>query len=424
MIEKLAIKGGKQTIDYKFKKYFSQDEHELNAAIEVIKSKQLSGFAAEEGAEFCGGNKIQEFERLCENTFQVKHAVAVNSWTSGLICCVGSIDIQPGDEVIMPTWTMSAGATAILNWNAIPVFADIDPNTFNICPSSIKKNISPYTRAIIAVDIFGQSCDIEEILDIAKKYNIKVIGDSAQSPGTEINGKITGTLCDVGGFSLNRHKHIQTGEGGICVTNNKKIYEKLLLIRNHAEAVLNNRQHYDLQNMIGYNFRMGEIEAAMGIEQLKKMEMLVQKKRISAELLEKELCDIEEIELPYKKKNCSHAYYMFPMTLNTEKINVNRSKIKEALEAEGVQGLAEGYINIHRFPMFQNKISYGKNGFPWSSEICKRDVDYSVGICPVAENLQDNSYLGFEICEYDLNTEDIYLIGKAFKKVFSQLKEL
>ena len=112
------------------------------------------------------------------------------------------------------------------------------------------------------------------------------------------------------------------------------------------------------------------------------------------------------------------------MTLNTEKINVNRSKIKKALEAEGVQGLAEGYINIHRFPMFQNKISYGKNGFPWSSEICKRDVDYSVGICPVAENLQDNSYLGFEICEYDLNTEDIYLIGKAFKKVFSQLKEL
>ena len=287
-----------------------------------------------------------------------------------------------------------------------------------------KENITPYTRAIIAVDIFGQSCDIEEIIDIAKKYNIKVIGDSAQAPGTKINEKVTGTLCDVGGFSLNRHKHIQTGEGGICVTNSKKIYEKLLLIRNHAEAVLNDRKNYDLQNMIGYNFRMGEIEAAMGIEQLKKMDKLVQKKRLSAELLSKELSGIEEIELPYKRENCSHAYYMFPMKLNTEKINVKRSKIKIALEAEGVQGLADGYINVHRFPMFQKKISYGKNGFPWNSELCKRDVDYSVGICPVAEELQDHSYLGFEICEYDLNTEDIILIGKAFKKVFSQLKEL
>ena len=214
--------------------------------------------------------------------------------------------------------TKTAGAAAILNWNAIPVFADIDPNTFNMSKFNKEKYYAIYS-CYNCCRYIRQSCDIEEIIDIAKKYNIKVIGDSAQAPGTKINEKVTGTLCDVGGFSLNRHKHIQTGEGGICVTNSKKIYEKLLLIRNHAEAVLNDRKNYDLQNMIGYNFRMGEIEAAMGIEQLKKMDKLVQKKRLSAELLSKELSGIEEIELPYKRENCSHAYYMFPMKLNTEK---------------------------------------------------------------------------------------------------------
>ena len=140
------------------------------------------------------------------------------------MAAVGAAGIEPGDEVIVPTWTMCATATAILNWNAIPVFADIEMETFNIDPVSVENNISPYTKAIMAVDIFGHSCNIDKLLEIAKKYNLILIGDTAQSPGTVNNNRLTGTTAHVGGYSLNRHKHIQTGEGGVCVTNDTKIF--------------------------------------------------------------------------------------------------------------------------------------------------------------------------------------------------------
>ena len=420
----LAILGGPKTINYQFKKYNSIGNEELEAAKNVVESGKLSKFVGSWEPEFYGGPKIQEFEELCQSTFKVKYAVSVNSWTSGLIAEVGAIGIEPGDEIIVPTWTMSATATAILHWNAIPVFADIDPLTFNIDPQSIEKNISPYTKAIMVVDIFGQSCDIDTIMTIAKKHNLKVIGDTAQAPGTFNDSRITGTLADVGGFSLNRHKHIQTGEGGICVTNDKKIYEKLQLIRNHAEAVVGDKGHKDLTNMIGYNFRMGEIEAAIGIEQLKKMNSFVSSRQKSAELLTEQIEGIPFIQTPKIFKNCTHGYYMYPMILDTKNMGISRSIIKKALEAEGVQGLAEGYINIHMYPMYQQKIAYGSNGFPWNSDICKRNISYEKGICPIAENLHDNTYLAFENCDWDLTEKDIELMGISFKKVFSNLDSL
>ena len=157
----LAILGGKKTINTEFKKYNSIGSEEVDAAKKVVETGILSKFVGCWEPEFYGGEKVQEFERLCEDYFSVKYAVSVNSWTSGLMAAVGAIGIEPGDEIIVPTWTMCATATAILNWNAIPVFADIEFDTFNIDLSSIEKNISPYTKAIMAVDIFGHSCGIE-----------------------------------------------------------------------------------------------------------------------------------------------------------------------------------------------------------------------------------------------------------------------
>ena len=146
---------------------------------------------------------------MCAKYFGVKHAITVNSWTSGLIAAIGALEIEPGDEVILPTWTMCACAIAILNWNAIPVFADIDPNTYCIDPVSIEANITPNTKAIMAVDIFGHSADMDTIMSIAKKHDIKVISDSAQSPGALYKGKYTGTLAHIGGYSLNYHNNVQ-----------------------------------------------------------------------------------------------------------------------------------------------------------------------------------------------------------------------
>lgn len=422
--DNLALLGGEKTIRSKFKRYNSIGPEETEAVRKVVESGVLSQFLGCWDSDFYGGPKVQEFERMCESHFNVKHAVSVNSWTSGLITAVGAIGIEPGDEVIVSPWTMCATATAILHWNAIPVFADIDRNTFNIDPASVEKNITPYTKAIIAADIFGQSCDIDALMKIAEKHNLKVITDTAQSPGAYTDGKVTGTKAHVGGFSLNYHKHIHTGEGGILVTDDDEIFEKLQLIRNHAEGVVGDKGVSSLANMIGYNFRLGEIECAIGIEQLKKLNRFVKGRQRAAERLTAGLKGLYGLQTPYIVEGNTHAYYTYPMILDTRALGVSRAKLMEALEAEGVEGLAGGYVNVHLLPMYQKKMAYGSNGFPWTSEICKRDVSYAKGICPVAEELHETSYLGFEMCLHELPDEDVDLIIAAFKKVWSNLEAL
>jgi len=417
---KLAIYGGKKIILKKFKRYNSIGKEEIIAANKVLKTGILSDFIAGNNSKFLGGSKVKEFEKYCAKYFKVKYAVTVNSWTSGLVCAVGAIDIEPGDEVIVTPWTMPATATAIIHWNAIPVFADIDKDTFNISPKSIIKNISKKTKAIIAVDIFGQSAEIDKIMKIAKKYNLKVISDSAQAIGTLNKGRFSGTIADVGGFSLNFHKHINTGEGGILVTNNKKIYNKLTLIRNHGEMAVNGRNKKTLINTFGHNFRLGEIESAIGIEQLKKLNFFINKKRLIAEKLSKGIADLLGLQVPKILDGYTHSYYKFPIILNG-KAAKKRSLIKKALEAEGVQGLSDGYVCTHLLPMYQHKIAYGSKGFPWNSKIYKKNITYKKGICPVAENLHFKSYLGLSLDLYDFTLTDVNLITKSFKKVWKQL---
>mgnify|MGYP006082924779 FL=1 len=421
-INKLALYGGKKIINYKFKRYNTIKKEEINAAIKVLKTGILSDYVAGDNTQFYGGEKVKEFERKLEKYFRVKHAVTVNSWTSGLICAIGAIDIEPGDEIIVTPWTMPASATAILHWNAIPVFADIDKNNFNIDIESIKRSITKKTKAILAVDIFGQSADIFSILKLAKKYNLKVISDSAQAIGTKINGKYSGTIADVGGFSLNYHKHINSGEGGILVTNNSKIYKKLTLIRNHGEmAVTNKTKKKELINIIGHNFRLGEIECAIGIQQLKKLNLLIKKRKILTNRLTKGLKNLIGIQTPKIYKGFTHSYYKYPMILN-DRIKKKRSWIKKALEAEGVMGINDGYVCTHLLPMYQKKIAYGSKGFPWKNKNENSNVSYKKGICPVAEELHFQSYLGFSIDLYDLNLKDIDLIVKSFEKVWKNLR--
>jgi len=421
---RLALFGGPKTIDRSFKRYNPIGPEEVDAAKQVVESGVLSQFIGAWDPDFYGGPKVKEFERKCESYFGVKHAITVNSWTSGLIAAVGAIGIEPGDEVIVTPFTMCASATAILHWNAIPVFADIEPGTFCLDPESVEANITPYTKAIMAVDIFGHSANMDALMHIACKHKLKVITDTAQAPGAIYKGRFAGTLSHVGGFSLNYHKHIHTGEGGILVTDDDELAERLRLIRNHAEAVVGDMGMTNLSNMIGYNFRLGEIECAIGIAQLDKLAALVAGRQKIAHQLTIGLAGLKGLRTPSIEDGCTHSFYVYPLVLDVKGLGVSRKSILEALRAEGLDALAGGYVNVHLLPMYQHKMAYGTKGFPWSSDVCRREVNYAKGICPVAEELHDETFLGFPMCLHDLSDADVASIGAAFRKVWAQLDRL
>jgi len=419
-MEDLAIFGGPQTIAQPVTRYNPIGREELEAVQGVMENGVLSQFLGVWSPEFYGGPKIQELERSWEKYFDVRHAVSVNSNTSGLIAALGAIGLEPGDEVIVSPWTMSASATSILVWNAIPVFADIEEQTFNLDPISIKENLTPYTRAIMLPDIFGHPADLDEIMEIASEHNLKVIEDSAQAPGSRYNGRYTGTVADIGVFSLNYHKHIHTGEGGICVTNDVQLAERMQLIRNHAEAVVGAKGVTDLSNMIGFNFRMGEIEAAIGIEQLKKLGNLVDERIAVAESFRDGLKELDGLRMPVVKPGATHVYYVFPLVYDETLTGVSRDNVVKALQAEGVR-VTGTYCNLHLLPIFQKKMAYGKGGYPWSAPFYHGDVSYAKGICPVAERLQESAFIGIGICFFRYSDEEVEMVIKAFRKVWNRM---
>jgi dTDP-4-amino-4,6-dideoxygalactose transaminase len=394
------------------------DNKEIFAVKKVLQSGILSKYLGEPGKLFNGGPKVKLFEKKIQKYFKVNHALVVNSWTSGLICAVGALDIEPGDEIIVPPWTMSACITSILFWNAIPIFADIEKDYYTISPSEIEKKITKKTKAIISVDIFGQSADMEKINKIAKKYKLKVISDTAQAIGSKYNGKFSGTLADIGGFSLNYHKHIHTGEGGILVTNNKKYADKMRLIRNHGESVIKKSANKkDLINSFGFNFRMGEIEAAIGIEQLKKLKKILNKNIETANLFKKEFSQLKGLSIPKIRNKATHVYYIYPMLIDQKKCKFSKYELQNFLEKEGIY-IGVDYVNLHLLPMFKHKIAYGKKNFPWS--LSNRKLIYKEGICPIAESYKKKNFICFSMCEYDYSKKNIKLIAKKIKEFWKK----
>lgn len=421
----LAINGGKPAVTTSFPHFNTFDEAEKQAVNRVLDSGVLSDYIGAWCDQFYGGTEVKSFERACEARFNVKHAITVNSWTSGLICAVGALDIEPGDEILVSPWTMCATATAILVWNAVPVFVDIERDTFNMDPDKIAARITHKTKAIMVPDIFGHSAKMQEILEVARQHGLSVIEDAAQAPGAMYRGKKVGTVGDIGGFSLNYHKHIHTGEGGIIVTDDDTLAERMRLIRNHAEAVTAARPELPLNNMIGFNFRLGEMEAAIGKAQLQKLDAILDRRRSEAEALLKGLQGLDGLQLPQTLENCTHDYYILGLQLNEGlQKSVGKQRIVQALRAEGVPAIADRYVNVHRYPMYTRRIAYGSAGYPFNLATSTALASYDDGACPVAEHLQDHAYIGLTLCLHHYSEEAIQQICAAFRKVWENLQEL
>lgn len=424
MSGKLAIKGGEPVISRAFAPYRCYGDEEVAAATDVVRSGTLSGFYGSWIPSFFGGPKVKAFEAAWAQHFEVPHAVSVNSATSGLMAAVGAIGVEPGDEVIVTPLTMSATAMAIMVWNAIPVFSDVQNTTFTLDPKAIGKKITPRTRAIVVTDIFGHAAEMDEIMAIAAKHGLKVIEDAAQAPGARYRGRYAGAVADIGVYSLNYHKHIHTGEGGMCVTRDPALAERMQMIRNHAENVVAPKNEENLVNMIGFNFRLGEIEAAMGIEQLKKLPRLVEGRQRAAERLTAGLHEMRGLTPPVVAEGCTHVYYVYPILIDPQTAGHSKKTIVAALEAEGVPGLAAAFSNLHLLPMYQRRIAYGSRGYPWTTGEYKSSVSYEKGICPVAEELRDKTLFGLQTCMFEFSDAEVDWVVAAFRKVWDHLDEL
>ena len=400
-------------------------EADVAAAAEVIRGGVLSGYIGAPGEAFMGGPRVRAFEAQCAAYFGVKHALAVNSWTSGLVCAVGAIGIEPGDEVITTPWTMAATATAILHWAGVPVFADIDRATFNICPASVERLITPRTKAVIAVDIFGQSADMVALRALCDRHGLKLLSDCAQAPGALHHGRPAGSLADIGGYSLNYHKHIHCGEGGVLVTNDDRYARRLALIRNHAEAVVKTEDPAELCNLLGHNFRLGEIEAAIAAVQLPLLAERVAQRQQAAAALNAGLAGLPGLVTPAVLPGNTHAYYIYGLQLDTARLGVGREQLLQALRAEGVPGLVGSYQNLHLLPLFRHRIAYGTQGFPWTGTAHgDSSVTYGPGLCPVAEDLHSRSFLGLAMGQFAHGAQEVAQLVAAFRKVWSQLHVL
>ncbi len=420
----LAINGGDPIRKSPFPLYVTIGAEEKRAVMEVLDSTVLSKFLGTWSPDFYGGPRVQKLEREWEAYFSVKHAISLNSATSGLYAAVGAAGVGPGDEVIVSPYTMSASATAALVYGGIPVFADIDPDTFCLSPQSIRERITPQTRAIIVVDIFGHPAEMNEIMAIARERNLIVIEDCAQAPGATYHGKHAGTLADMGIFSLNYHKTIHCGEGGVVVTNNEKFAERLQLIRNHAEVVVKNKGVTDLTNMVGFNYRMTEIEAAIAAEQLKKLENLLVPRISAADFLTRELTGLPGLTPPVVKPGVRHGYYIYVMKYDAAVTGVARERFVAAMQAEGIP-LGQGYVEpLYLQPLYQQRTAFGKEGFPFTYSGYRGKVSYERGICPVTERMHFQEVLHGDFCHAGMTRGDLEDIVRAFHKVSENISAL
>lgn len=340
------------------------DEKEINAVIKVLKSGRL-----------VQGDEVAMFENEFSNICEVKYAAALSNGTSALHTALEAIGIKNGDEVITTPFTFVATANAILMTGAKPIFVDIEDNTFNINPSEIEKKINKKTKAIITVDLFGQPADYKRINEIARKHDLKVIEDSAQSIGAKYFGKSTGGLADIACFSLYATKNITSVEGGVITTNNKNYASLARIFRNQGQ---DEKERYKYLGL-GYNYRMTDLNAAIARAQLRKLNKLTRKRQKIADRYNEEI-KVKGLALPFVAKGSVSAYHQYTLRV-TKEFKMTRDEFKSYLGRKEIQA------NIY-YPTSLHKFNHLKQGSSANFPVAERTSKEVISI-PVHPGLSD-----------------------------------
>jgi len=337
-------------------------EEDINAVIDVLKGDYLTT-----------GPHIKRFEEAVANYVGARYAVAFSNGTAALHGACYAAGIGKGDEVITTPMTFAASANCILYQGGKVVFADIDHKTYNIDPNEVEKKITDKTKAIIPVDFTGQPVDLDQIYKLAKKHNLIVIEDAAHAIGAEYKGKKVGSLSDMTMFSFHPVKHVTSGEGGMITTNNKEYYEKLLQFRSHgitrdANKLQENHGpwYYEMQ-FLGYNYRMTDIQAALGSSQLNKLDMFVEKRKEIVAQYNEAFQHIRQITIPFQNPDGESSWHLYMIRLHLDELNASRRTVFEALQKQNI-GVNVHYIPVHLLPYYQ-ELGYVKGSLPNAEQL-------------------------------------------------------
>lgn len=331
-------------------------EEDVRAVAEVVRSGRLAL-----------GPRTEEFEELIAKYVGVKHAVAVSSGTAALHLIVKALGIGPGDEVLVPSFTFVASVNVILYERAIPVFVDIEPETYNLDPEDLERKITPRTKAIMVVDVFGHPAEWDAILRIADKHGLKVIDDSCEALGAEYKGKKLGQFGDAAAFAFYPNKQMTTGEGGVVVTNNPAIARLCRSLRNQGRGEMGAWLEHE---RLGYNYRMTEMSAALGVSQLKRLETLLAKRERVARIYTERLKGLEFLRPPVVRPYVRMSWFVYVVTLAE---GLERDPVMEAMAREGIP--TRGYFSpVHLQPYIREMLGTKEGMLPVTESVARRTI--------------------------------------------------
>jgi len=400
-MSQLAMDGGEKVRTKPFPGWPVWDESELNSLREALESGQWG----------IGNSKVSEFEEKFAAYVGVKYGICVTNGTAALEIALRAADIGPGDEVIVPPYTFMATASSVLMVNAIPIFADIDPGTYNLDPGAVEKAVTESTRAVIPVHIGGCPADMDGIMEVAKKHNLVVIEDACQAHAAEWRGQKVGSIGDMGCFSFQSSKNLCAGEGGIITTNDEKLADKCWSYHNCGRV--RTGAWYE-HHVVGSNFRMTGWQAAILLAQMERLDEQTEIRNRNGLYLSEKLSEIEGIRPARRDERVTkHAYHLYVFMYDASGFgNEPRSRFLQALSAEGIP-CSPGYNPLYKHDLFKAPIQK----CPLSCGYYKGEVDYSKVFCPVTEKACDEEAVWFGQNMLLGDQEDMDDIVKAIKKI-------